>query len=174
MKPHDPFFHPLIFNTTIPHPVALAMFHNAGLRCDCRNIGAVSAFLRRWVERNELLGLRHRWQRCWQPCWLRNNRSSRTAVLDSPGLPGWKPNLLADKNRKDKQLCRYYRNIMRSEKTEIPVILQLWLFEQRIALQMLVEEDIRKNVLHRTVWWTKRVDPKRKQKRNDFKQPRRG
>lgn len=33
---------------------------------------------------------------------------------------------------------------MRSEKTEIPVILQLWLFEQRIALQMLVEEDIRK------------------------------
>jgi len=63
---------------------------------------------------------------------------------DSPGLPGWKPNLLADKNRKDKQLCRYYRNIMRSEKTEIPVILQLWLFEQRIALQMLVEEDIRK------------------------------
>jgi len=31
MKPHDPFFHPLIFNTTIPHPMALAMFHNAGL-----------------------------------------------------------------------------------------------------------------------------------------------
>jgi len=47
MKPHDPFFHPLIFNIIIPHPVALAMFYNAGLRCDCRNIGAVSAFLRR-------------------------------------------------------------------------------------------------------------------------------
>jgi len=71
---------------------------------------------------------------------------------DSPGLPGWKPNLLADKNRKDKQLCRYYRNIMRSKKTEIPVVLQLWLFDKRIALQMLVEEDIRKYVLHRTVW----------------------
>jgi hypothetical protein len=38
------------------------------------------------------------------------------------------------------------------EKTEIPVVLQLWLFDKRIALQMLVEEDIRKYVLHRTVW----------------------